>query len=710
MDSSSALANLSIWYPEQTMNNITAYPWTIKQIGHYGIALTNVRLVNSYKGIGMGPDQNTLQNIRRVVATTLSMGLCLDYNVDICRMEEIVLTPECWVNSGLSATTYASTMRDYVYNNAIGIQLERVDWTYISDITVKGYNKAIVSTKSSQGGANGHMFNLNFTDCYTGYYAPYVNAYGMMLTEGTIKAVVPIHATSGFTKSISINHMKLISTGTQAVLLEGTGKITMENCVVNTNNTTGVMMNDGQLSATMVAFENTKTHIYAKSAADKVILNNVMTSSTLKTSGTSSKFKKYWNGGATTAKYEVDWAYKERGVTFTAGDNFVSIDAADMEEVSTKLQNAMNLMASQGGGVVYVPSGRYRLDNAITVPEGIELRGSASAPHHSRGRSTIFYTNYGKNGSLTSTALITLSPTAGIDGFKVYYDQQKGGSSNYSVYGYTARGTGINNYIKNVNFVNSYYQTDFGSYRCDGLYIDGATGFPLKKGVVVGGGSRNGIVRDCQFNIHYFYDNEDYATLSVSTDDIRNFSILNSEAFVNGNTKDQVMYHNFVYGANSGLVIDSGADTFVLAHGSDGCDRSMTARGATTGDVILVNSQLVVLGSGATMSYVQMESSFTGELNMTQTNMWGAPSTNSVYVGNGTLRFSQGTHSASGTYGFRTANSGTLYLDTVNHSDSSGVTYDLYLRGSGSATTFGNFYATGGKKSSTSGIYLGTEF
>jgi hypothetical protein len=110
------------------------------------------------------------------------------------------------------------------------------------------------------------------------------------------------------------------------------------------------------------------------------------------------------------------------------------------------------------------------------------------------------------------------------------------------------------------------------------------------------------------------------------------------------------------------------------------------------------------------MSYVQMESSFTGELNMTQTNMWGAPSTNSVYVGNGTLRFSQGTHSASGTYGFRTANSGTLYLDTVNHSDSSGVTYDLYLRGSGSATTFGNFYATGGKKSSTSGIYLGTEF
>jgi hypothetical protein len=94
---------------------------------------------------------------------------------------------------------------------------------------------------------------------------------------------------------------------------------------------------------------------------------------------------------------------------------------------------------------------------------------------------------------------------------------------------------------------------------------------------------------------------------------------------------------------------------------------------------------------------------------MTQTNTWGDPTTNSFNVAGGTLRFSQGTHSASGTYGFRVSNGANLFMDTVVHSDSA-ATYDLYLRSAGSVTTYGNFYATGGKKSDNSGSYQGTEF
>ena len=147
---------------------------------------------------------------------------------------------------------------------------------------------------------------------------------------------------------------------------------------------------------------------------------------------------------------------------------------------------------------------------------------------------------------------------------------------------------------------------------------------------------------------------------------------------------------------------------FVLAHGTDGGDRSMTVRGTPSGKVTFVNTQLVVIGPGATMAYVNIEPSFTGTVDMIQTNTWGIPTTCSFLVGGGTLNYTQGTNVRSGLNGFKVFNGANLNLDTVNHMRSD-VAYDLQLRGSGAVTTFGNIYASGGKLSDPSNVYCGVD-
>ncbi len=721
MDSSSHIANLSIWYPQQTMEEITPYPFTIRQAGHYGIAVSNVRLVNSYQGIGMFYT-NSLQNIRGVVGTALKTGLILDGNVDICRVENVTFTPDCWINSGLSDTAHAHNMKDYLFNNATAFKFEHVDWTYVCDIAAKGYHVALgnsmPTTRDVQNSPNGHVFNVNFEDCYIGYDAQYINPIGMMITQGTIEADIPIKVSEKFDTSFSLNHLNLISTGEIGMLMDGSGIATLEDCTIQAKSN-GIIVKNGTLSLTRVTFQDCDTHIQTIDRAKRVIATNCMTAQTLTNRDTCSVIEATWNDALVSADYSAvaENDYNQQTVARPIGDAFVNVaeqpygvvdssfaQIAQAADSAPAIQQAINDVKLQGGGTVYVPSGRYRLDSALVIPTGVELRGSCTFPQHSHAYSTTFYTTYGENGDAATPALITLEPKAGIDGFKVYYDQQPGGQYDCKPYAFTLRGTGINNYVKNVNFINSFYQTDLATYPCDGHYVNGATGYPLEQGIVVGGGSQNGIVRDCQFNVHYFGDNP-YSTMAVDGDSFRKYATDHSEAFVVKDTTHQIMYHNFVLGVHSGIAIDQGADVFVLAHGTDGGDRSMTVRGTPSGKITFVNSQLVVIGPGTDMTYIYIEDSFTGTVNMIQTNMWGQPTHLSVLVGGGRLNLSQGTNIRSGSIGVQLFEGSQLFMDTINHVRHD-LSCDLMLQG-GTATTFGNIYASGGLLTDFYGGYQG---
>ena len=310
-------------------------------------------------------------------------------------------------------------------------------------------------------------------------------------------------------------------------------------------------------------------------------------------------------------------------------------------------------------------------------------------------------------------SVITLDAKAGLSGFKLVHQNQYENSV-FWAFPYSIRGRGMCVYVNNVCGVNAYNGIDFATNRCDGHVINGFIGSPLKNGITIGSGSTNGIVKNCQLLCHYFstssnlfcYDPDPAKFGSIITD----YQRLTLETFVVKNTKDQIMFNNFTFGALSGLVIDSGADAFILTHGTDAATNSITARNGSS-KVTMVNTQLVNLGSASAKTYVNVESSFSGNLTMIQTNMWGTPTTG-VTARAGTLTMSQGTMQECGTYGANISGSAKFQLSGMCFRDADPTYYVHSSNSAANIIVFGNRYARSTNKAAiiTSGTSKSTDW
>ena len=92
-------------------------------------------------------------------------------------------------------------------------------------------------------------------------------------------------------------------------------------------------------------------------------------------------------------------------------------------DVSAGLQALLNA-AGQTGGVVYLPAGQYRMCTPVSVPSGVELRGSSCVPVREQcgdSRGTLIIADYGYD-NINDKALITLAgDSSGIRGLRVVY-------------------------------------------------------------------------------------------------------------------------------------------------------------------------------------------------------------------------------------------------------------------------------------------------
>ncbi len=172
-------------------------------------------------------------------------------------------------------------------------------------------------------------------------------------------------------------------------------------------------------------------------------------------------------------------------------------------DVSAQLQSALNKAGETGGGIVYVPGGTYRLDNPITVPAGVELRGASAVSQREINKEDIkgtrFMCYYGDEASYnseTDRAFITLNgKNAGLSGIRILYPENGGNDENLNTT-YTVRGNGSGVYVVNTFIAASAYGVDFRN--CDNHYLRGNYTCCYYNTYRVGG--KNGIIRGCLHN------------------------------------------------------------------------------------------------------------------------------------------------------------------------------------------------------------------
>jgi len=631
MDFCSGLKHLNIWYPEQDPDAITAYPPTIRQKGGNNATVMKVTLVNSYIGFQLGPENNELHYFKDVYATALKIGMQVDFTTDIGRFENLWFNPSVWENSGLPNAPRTDACRKWMRRNGIGFLFLRSDWPYIFNLNISGYDKGILVKKGSTSTlANGQFYQAHITDCNVAFDAHELSTWGMTLTRSTLSgSQYGIRLNPAYNGMLNLNTCALDG-GKAALLSDGNGYISLHQCRIGNS----IRINFGQISIVDCNFTFKQRHVvFSEIIESAVILGNRFpdrpdienrsTSDRIIIEHTPLELKKLPE-----LVYQPEKFRKQSQVRklYVVTDKRWGIRSGIREDISAKLQRVLDAAAAGGGGIVYIPGGRYVLEKQITVPQEVELRGVYEVPHHSMGAGSVLLI---KN---RETIPIILKANSGLRGLSFQYPEQE--FSSFIPYPYLIQGQGPNIWIIDIDCANPYRYIDLFSYPCDNHFVDYVSGCPLDIGIRVGGGSKNGLVQNCQFNVHSWarcwscpkkprggiHHPEGFRLLSNM--------LKQSCPFVFGNCRNETIFNNFVYGSFMGIrfIAGNGKGTSgtVFGLGVDGTRYPVYMEKAGE-SLVFINSQLVSYKSPDNKCYVKFTDTMNTSVDFFNTSFWGGP-------------------------------------------------------------------------------------
>ena len=243
--------------------------------------------------------------------------------------------------------------------------------------------------------------------------------------------------------------------------------------------------------------------------------------------------------------------YNVKAAPYFAKGDGVADDAA-------AIQAALDDAGAAGGGTVYLPQGVFKVTSRLSVPEGVELRGSYGVMHSAEGiDATLVLAFEGKNTATPETdpAFITLEPNAGVRGFTIAYPDQGFGAEGtirpVSAYPYTIRGTGSGVWLTDMNLMNSYYGVDLSTYRTDHHLVSGVWGTAFQLGMNIGGGSVGGVVERAFISFAMLFQSyKDSSPMMYGLPLLTDYVKMNTVAFRYGDLVGERSYSSVAFYVN----------------------------------------------------------------------------------------------------------------------------------------------------------------
>ncbi|MDR2040254.1 MAG: poly(beta-D-mannuronate) C5 epimerase [Bacteroidales bacterium] len=681
MREGTGVTNLSVWYPEQDINDIKPYPWTLFQTSGDCATVENVTFVNAYNGFYSAPSE--LHYVLNSYMTALNTGIEVHVCTDIGRIENVKIDPKYWANSGLPGSPSLAKVTEYTRANGTGFNMHRSDWEYVSYLYVTGYKTGmwIGREPGYADTPNAQLYEIHIKNCGNGLYVQDVNPYGLLIsnsTFGTDKEGNAVYFYNDFRTSVQFNGVDF----TGPVVSDGSdGVVSFESCTFDKYREYALRINKGNVLLTQCDFKQPANHVIL--GIDMKTLKSVNSgyNRKLEVKNNSRSAKIEMNSGN---EYAFEPIPKNIKTDISKHPRPVSnkVIKADLprvtgfnndspaKDISADLQAALNAVKTAGGGTLYLPAGRYLVNSPVKVPSGVELRGTWDVQHHTKNGGTAIFTTYtGGAAGEKGPSLIQLDAGAGIRGITIVQTNLTTDGASVSdprITPFLIQGQGKNVYVVNTTVALGDKGIDLASYNTGGHYVDYFAGVLVRAGIWVGGGAEGGFIRNMQFNPHYGsrlpQGGQGYPRASMTR-----FVQSNCSALKFADVKNQTIFNNFVYGSIYGIHFLKDAITgknpgemTVIGHGSDGCTFSLFVEDADKNTkIVAINSELVntQITSQPVRSYILMGDKVKtdkvhpdAQLILYNSAFWGSPVIGAI-INNGTVRIQQGNYTRSGAPG-----------------------------------------------------------
>jgi hypothetical protein len=188
--SSSSVTGITIYYPEQTVDDIRPYPWTIqiranpshdKEVD-FDTTVENVTLINSYNGIRIGPTENGRHRIMSVHGCVLRRGILDDWTGDVGRIENVQFHSHFWANAAFHGDW--KKVFAYMQQNLEAFIFGRTDWEYVTNTFVFPAKVGYHFIKTANGACNGQFLGIGADATATAVLVEAIQPQGLLITNG----------------------------------------------------------------------------------------------------------------------------------------------------------------------------------------------------------------------------------------------------------------------------------------------------------------------------------------------------------------------------------------------------------------------------------------------------------------------------------------------------------------------------------------------